>query len=98
MHSSKIEALVAGHTIYLCKDIGWGQLLNGRLLAAAEEAGYEVVVTADADMRKEQTFHGRKIAVIGFSKNNWRLIRPHAGECLYHINNARAGTFTLIEV
>ncbi len=36
-----------GHAVTKAKDMGWDRISNGALLAAAEEAGFEVLLTTD---------------------------------------------------
>jgi hypothetical protein len=44
----------------------WDTLNNGDLLVAAEAAGFDVVITADKNMRYQQNLAGRRI---------WRIIK-----------------------
>jgi hypothetical protein len=39
-------------------------LTNGRLLAAAEQSGFEVVVTVDRNMQYQQSFRDRQIGLM----------------------------------
>ncbi len=38
---------LAGHTVTRAAELGWGELVNSELIAAAEAAGFDVLVTAD---------------------------------------------------
>jgi hypothetical protein len=42
-----LAAYLAGHRITKAKDRGWDRLTNGDLLAEAERAGFEILLTAD---------------------------------------------------
>ena len=42
----------------------WDRLENGGLLAAAESAGFEVMVTCDRNLRYQQNLSGRKLAIV----------------------------------
>lgn len=46
-----IARFLASHTVTKAKDRGWDTLSNGDLLAAAEQAGFDMLVTADKNMR-----------------------------------------------
>jgi hypothetical protein len=48
------------------------------LLDAAEEAGFEILVTADRNIRAQQRLTGRRIALIVLSTNHWVTIRDNA--------------------
>ena len=43
-----------GHTITKAKDAGWERLVNGDLLRAAEQAGFDVLLTPDKDRRRSR--------------------------------------------
>ena len=47
---------------------GWDRLRNGDLLTAAEEAGFDILLTTDKNMRYQQNLAGRRIAVVVLGK------------------------------
>ena len=51
-----------GHDVAFARQIGWHELKNGDLLRQAEEAGYELLLTSDKNMRYQQNLSKRKIA------------------------------------
>ncbi|HEY7387715.1 MAG TPA: hypothetical protein VH640_04355 [Bryobacteraceae bacterium] len=62
-----IARSLPGHTVTTAKDRGWDTLSNGDLLAAAEEAGFDVLLTADKNMRYQQNLAGCRIALVVLS-------------------------------
>lgn len=54
---------------------GWDRLANGRLLAAAEEVGFDILVTADKGFLYQQNLAGRRIGIIVLSRGNWPDVR-----------------------
>lgn len=54
----------AGHDCHTCRYAGLKGLANGVLLTAAEEAGYDVLITVDKNMPHQQNLRGRRISVI----------------------------------
>ena len=54
-----IAPALLGHTVTKARDQGWDTLTNGELLNAAERAGFDVLVTADKNMRYQQNLAGR---------------------------------------
>jgi hypothetical protein len=40
-----LSIFLTGHTVKKAKDMGWDTLSNGDLLKAAEEAGFEILLT-----------------------------------------------------
>jgi len=56
--------LLVGHDVAHTKTLGWQQLSNGKLLSAAEEAGFQVLVTVDKNVRFQQNIAKRQISLI----------------------------------
>src|SRR5712692_6602359 len=46
-----------GHTVTEARDRGWDRLSNGDLLAETERAGFDVLLTADKNIRYQQFLH-----------------------------------------
>ena len=46
-----IRGYLEGHTIRTTAQQGWDKLANGDLLTAAEEAGFDILLTTDKNMR-----------------------------------------------
>ena len=47
-----LARFLSGHTVIKAKDRGWDTLSNGDLLLAAEQAGFDMLVTADKNTAK----------------------------------------------
>lgn len=56
--------LLFGQNVVHVQDIRWESISNGRLLTHAADAGFDVLITADKNMRYQQNMQGRKISVI----------------------------------
>jgi hypothetical protein len=52
-----------GHECAHVITLGWAGTLNGELLAKAEDAGFDVLVTFDDDIPKDHNISARNIAV-----------------------------------
>ncbi len=93
-----IARALQGHIIKEAKAQGWDTLSNGDLLKAAEEAGFEVLLTTDTNLPYQQNLEGRKLAVVILSKNRWSLVRPMMRQIADAVNAARPGTYTMVEI
>jgi hypothetical protein len=49
-----------GHVVVEAIERGWDRLVNGELIAEAEAAGFEVLLTTDKNMRYQQKSDGPK--------------------------------------
>jgi hypothetical protein len=76
---------------------GWGTFKNGELLTAAEEAGFELLLTTDKNMRYQQNLEGRQIAVVVLGLQQWPGLRPHVRQIMEAVNAAKPGSFTEID-
>ena len=52
------------HESHTCQYAGLMGLANGELLTAAEQAGYDALITVDKNMPHQQNLRGRGISVI----------------------------------
>ena len=63
-----------GHDVEEARGHGWDALSNGDLLERAEEAGYEVLITTDQDIRLQQNMSTRRVAVVVLMNTAWPRI------------------------
>jgi len=83
-----LAAFLAGHTVTEARDRGWDTLSNGDLLAEAERAGFDVLLTADQSIRYQQNLAGRQIALVVLSTPQWPRVRLQTEEILAAVNSA----------
>ena len=77
---------------------GWSNLLNGRLLEIAEQAGYELLITTDQNLRYQQNLARRQIAIIVLGSTSWPRIQKHLATIRNAIERARSGTYEEIAI
>jgi len=93
-----IRPYLEGHTVRTAFQQGWDKLKNGELLAAAEEAGFDLFLTTDRNMRYQQNFADRKIAVIALNQQQWPHVRPHILRVVDAVNAATPGSFAEVDI
>ena len=78
--NQRFAVLVEGHEVVHARQLGWGELLNGNLISAAEDASFDVMITADKQMQYQQNLTGRRIAIIVLNSVllRWTDIEPLA--------------------
>jgi len=94
----KLRLLIDGHTVVTVAFQGWSGLKNGALLAAAEEAGFELLITADQEISYQQNLAGRKLAMLVLSTNNWDCIKSAAAQIVAAIGTVQPGSYTEVEI
>jgi hypothetical protein len=87
-----------GHSIVTAEERGWGRLENGLLLAAAEEAGFEVFLTADKNLRYQQNLLTRKIAIVVLGNSPWPLVRLHIAAVVEAVHAAKPGSYVTVDI
>ena len=50
---------------------GWDRLTNGKLPDAAEQMGFDILLTADKGFYYEQNISDRHIRIVILSRGNW---------------------------
>ncbi len=75
----------------LAEEMGWATIANGRLLTAAEQAGFNVLLTGDQSLRYEQSMIGRSIAVVAMSDNHWNIVKDHIAAIVNAIQEVQPG-------
>jgi hypothetical protein len=86
------------HTVTEARELGWGAIENGELLRKAEDAGFDVIVTPDKNIRYQQNLSNRKIAIVFLGQGQWPLIKPHTAEIVEAVNSATPGSFIEVTI
>jgi len=80
-------------------EMGWHpQLKNGELLDCAESAGFDLLITADQNIRHQQNLSGRRIALLVLGSNIWPIVQNHGDQVAASVANAFAGSYDFIEM
>ncbi|MGH9241699.1 MAG: hypothetical protein ACRD3G_26935 [Vicinamibacterales bacterium] len=88
-----------GHTVHTAQGKGWDTLSNGALLDAAEEAGFEVLLTTDRRIRYQQNLRVRRIALVVLTgSTKWSRVRQHADGIAGAVASATPGSYSEIEI
>ena len=73
-------------------------LSNGELLKAAEEAGYQLFVTTDQNIRYQQNLRKRQMAIVVLLSTSWPRISRRADEISEVIDAMRSGGYAEIPI
>ncbi len=87
-----------GHDTAFARERGWSELTNGDLLAAAEAAGFDMLLTADRNLRYQQNLSGRRIGLVVLSTNHWTSIRVNAPRILAAFEGTGQGQYVEVEL
>ena len=90
---------LSGHTVHTAQSKGWDTLNNGALLNAAEDAGFELLLTTDRRIRHQQSLRARRISLVVLTgSTKWSLVRQHADRIAAAVASATPGSYVEIEI
>lgn len=87
-----MRLLFPSHDVDHVKLRGWGGISNGRLMALAEAAGFDVFITADQNLPFQQNLAHRRLAFLVLGTNRWATIRSAALDIAAAIDRSSPGS------
>jgi predicted nuclease of predicted toxin-antitoxin system len=88
-----LRDLLSGHDVRHAVEMGWHQIGNGELLTIAEAAGFEIVITADQNIRYQQNVSGRRLSLVVVSTNHWPTLRGSIGLIVEALGLVTSGSY-----
>ncbi len=94
-----VRRFLSDHQVSTFNEMQWNpQLENGELLKTAETAGFDVMVTADQNIRHQQNLTGRKLALVVLGSNIWPIVRDHEKAIAAKVSAATPGSYCFLEM
>ena len=93
-----IRPFLEGHTVRTAAQQGWDTLKNGDLLNAAEEAGFDMFLTPDKNLRCQQNLAGRRIAIVVIGNPQWPVLRLYIERVVAAVNAAAPGSYSDVDI
>ena len=93
-----LRSFLSDHHVETAFERGWTTLTNGELLTEAERAGFELFVTTDQNLRYQQNFTARSIAIVVLSSTSWPRIQKAMATVTQAIESATPGNFLEVEI
>jgi len=94
----KLRLLLTSHSVVTVAYQGWAGISNGALVAAAEQAGFDVLITADQGLNYQQNLKGLALALIVLSTNRSSRLVENASRIVAAIDAAQPGSFTFVDI
>ena len=91
-----LRALLNNHVVTTVFELGWSRLQNGELLLQAEQAGYELFVTTDQNLRYQQNIADRSLAIAVPMAASWPRVERHAAQVVAQIDALSVGGYAEI--
>lgn len=93
-----LRYVLAEHHVETAFERGWSRLGNGALIAAAESAGFEVLVTTDRNLRYQQNLVDRRLAVVVLLSTSWPRLQRVLPGISAAVGSASAGSYVEVPV
>ena len=93
-----IARSLSGHEVTFARHIGWHELKNGELIQRAEDAGFELILSTDRNIKYQQNIAGGKIAILVLGQQNWNLLRPNIQFVVDAVNAAIPGGYAEVDI
>ena len=90
-----LRGALTGHEVQTVQSAGWSGIKNGALLALAE-AGFDVFLTGDKNLRYQQNLTSRKIAIIELPTNRLAEVRQLVPEIVNVLVHIKSGDYVEI--
>lgn len=78
--------------------MGWERLRNGELLARAELAGFDLLITCDRNMAFQQNLAGRRLALLVLGTKDWQRLRRSLDAVSHAVDEAAAASVTELAI
>ena len=72
-----LRSRLPGFEVQSAYAIGWDRLANGRLISAAEAAGFDGMITGDQRILYQQNLAGRRLALIVLDNVQWPIVKAN---------------------
>jgi predicted nuclease of predicted toxin-antitoxin system len=94
---AKLARFLPRHDIHTVVGMQWGAIKNGALPGLIELERFDIFLTGDKNMDKQQRLEGRPFAVLIMSAINWPLVKPHIEKISLALDEAQPGTVKTID-
>jgi hypothetical protein len=91
-----MRRLLADHDVKHASEESWDGLSNGSLIAVAEAADYDVLLTADKNLRYQQNLADRALAIVVIGANHWKTVRRNAHRVVEALVGVTPGAFVVV--
>jgi hypothetical protein len=73
--------------------MGWEAASNGDLITAAENHGFDILLTTDKNLQYQQNMAARRIAIVVLGTNHWATIHRDVPKVVDAVNRCTPGGF-----
>jgi len=94
----QVRTALVVHDVSTAQKMGWGGVSNGELLQRAEQAGFDLFIVADKNLRYQQYLKGRKLAILELWTNHRPTLEKHLDKIKAAAEGIAAGEYVILEI
>ena len=88
---SPLRRYLHQHDVDTANEKGWAGVSNGDLIRLATAQGYEILITADQNIRHQQNTRQSSIGIVVLLSSRWPLVRNHTQDIIHAVSTVRPG-------
>lgn len=93
-----IARWLQGHVVVEAMARGGDGLTNGALLKAAEEAGFDLLLSTDKNIQYQQNLKGRRIAIVILGNSQRPAVHRYIDRVIAAVHSATPGSFAEVDI
>jgi len=93
-----IARWLEGHSIVEAIERGWDRLANGALLKAAEDDGFDLLLSIDKNIQYQQNLKDRRIAIVILGNSQRPLVHRYIERVIAAVNAATPGSYAEVDI
>ncbi len=93
-----LRRYLVSHQVTTVYELTWASLRNGELIAQAESAGFEVLVSTDQNFKYQQNLSGRRLAFVVLLTTSWPKIQTRISEVTLAVDQATPGSYVEVVI
>ena len=90
-----LRRMLAPRPVTTAQQAGYAGLENGQLLAALEGV-FDILITADKNLRYQQNLTGRQLSIIELPTNRWPLLRPLEAQIIEAVDRCQPSNYVVV--
>ena len=92
-----LQQFLGDHTVTTVQLEGWAGVENGDLIKLVDDK-FDVLLLADKNLRYQQDLKQRRIALVELPTNRWPALQGLAEKIARAVENAKPGSYTVVEI
>ena len=93
-----LRRALVGHSVETAYERSWSSLQNGELIAAAETAKFEVLITTDKNLKYQQNLANRTLSIVVLLTTSWPRIQNSLPAVLAAVDGAAPGGYVEVPI